>query len=82
MGRSTVDPLTLYIHGGGSLVNGGRVRLFGVDTPERGQHCYSEATERLRELAGGVVRVEAGPRVQDPFGRSLWYVFTEAGERA
>ncbi len=29
----------------------GRVRLFGVDTPERGERCASEATERLREPA-------------------------------
>jgi len=41
-----------------------RVRLFGVDTPERGEKCYREATARLRELAGGEVRVE--------LGRSRW----------
>ena len=34
-----------------------RVRLFGIDTPERGEECYREATTRLRELAGGAVRV-------------------------
>jgi endonuclease YncB( thermonuclease family) len=28
------------------------IRLYGVDTPERGEHCYDEATGRLRELAG------------------------------
>ena len=38
-----------------------RVRLFGVDTPEQGERCYSEATERLKELAGDTVRVELGP---------------------
>ncbi len=37
------------------------VRLFGVDTPERGEKCYIEATARLRELAGDDVRVEIGP---------------------
>ena len=31
-----------------------RVRLFGVDTPERGERCYNEATERLRQLAKDV----------------------------
>ena len=41
------------------------VRLFGVDTPERGEECYREATNRLRELAGGEVRVELGPRSLD-----------------
>ena len=35
-----------------------RVRLYGVDTPERGEPCFEEATERFRELAGGRVRIE------------------------
>jgi endonuclease YncB( thermonuclease family) len=26
----------------------GRIRLYGVDTPERGEECYEEAKERLR----------------------------------
>ena len=57
-----------------------RVRLFGVDTPERGEKCYGEATKGLKELAGQAVRLEAGPRSQDQFGRSLWYVYAEAGD--
>jgi len=56
------------------------VRLFGVDTPERGEKCYREATNRLRELAGGEVRVELGPRSQDRYGRALFYVYTQAGD--
>jgi micrococcal nuclease len=58
----------------------GRVRLFGVDTPERGEGCYREATERLGELACNSVRVEPGPREQDRSGRLLFYVYTENGE--
>ena len=58
----------------------GRIRLFGVDTPERGEQCYREATERLRELAGEVVRVEPGPRAADVYDRFLYYVYTEGGE--
>ena len=42
-----------------------RVRLFGVDTPERGEPCYKEATERTRQLSGDVVRIEAGPRKEE-----------------
>ena len=56
------------------------VRLFGVDTPERGEKCYKEATVRLRELAGGEVRVELGPRSQDRYGRLLYYVYTQDGD--
>lgn len=58
----------------------GRVRLFGVDAPERGERCYSQATNGLRKLAKREVRVEAGPRPQDPNGRLLFYVYTKNGE--
>ena len=43
----------------------GRVRLFGADTPERGQRCFGEATARLAKLAGKAVSVEPGPRSRD-----------------
>ena len=52
---------------------------FGVDTPERGERCYSQAASALRQLAGRTVRVEHGPRSVDPGGRLLFYVFTEGG---
>ena len=55
------------------------VRLFGVDTPERGEKCYREATARLRQLAGDEVRVELGPRSKDRYGRLLYYVYTQDG---
>ena len=53
-----------------------RVRLYGVDTPER----FEKATERFRELAGDRVRIEFGPRSEDQYGRALFYIYTEAGE--
>ena len=57
----------------------GRVRLFGVDTPERGERCYSEVTDRLQELSGSSVRLEDGPRLTDQFGRILAYLYTQDG---
>ena len=45
------------------------VRLFGIDTPERGEACYAEATNRLRELAGSEVLIVADERLQDSGGR-------------
>ena len=36
-----------------ALEGGGRVRLVGVDTPERGEECYEEATDYLRGGVGG-----------------------------
>jgi endonuclease YncB( thermonuclease family) len=69
----------------------GRVRLYGADAPERGDQCFSEATDRLRELAGDDVRLEltrlgfpdSRPEIEagwTAFGRVLAYVYTEAGE--
>lgn len=57
-----------------------RIRLFGVDTPERGEKCFTEATERFKELAGDTVRVEFGPRSLDNYDRILYYVYTASGE--
>ena len=64
------------------LINGTkhRVRLFGIDTPERGEKCYREATSRMRELSGDVVNIESGPRTEDRYGRLLFYLYTQDGE--
>ena len=40
-----------------------------VDTAERGERCFTDVTERFRELAGEAVRVEFGPRQEDRYGR-------------
>jgi endonuclease YncB( thermonuclease family) len=58
----------------------GRVRLFGVDTPERGDKCFAESTNQLEELASEEVRVESGPRAEDSYGRLLYYAYTEDGQ--
>jgi len=74
-------PVLRLIDGDTFVTSGDQsVRLFGVDTPERGEGCYREATARLRELAGGEVRVELGPRSQDRYGRLLYYVYTQGGD--
>ena len=39
------------------------------------------AQHRSVELAGDRVRIEFGPRSEDRYGRALFYVYTEAGER-
>ena len=58
----------------------GRARLYGMDTPERGERCFQEATNRLASLAGEGVRVEPGPSSADPYGRRLLYMYAESGE--
>jgi micrococcal nuclease len=73
-------PVARVIDGDTFDTTHGRVRLYGVDTPELGEECFYEATERFAELAGESVRIELGPRRVDSFGRVLAYIYTEAGD--
>jgi len=57
----------------------GLMRLYGADTPERGQPCYSKATQRMRQLAGDSIRIQFGPRATDQYGRLLAYAYTDDG---
>ncbi len=72
-------PVSRVIDGDTFESPAGTVRLFGVDTPEKGKRCFSQATKALRQLAGTSVRVAPGPRARDPGGRLLYYVFTGNG---
>ncbi len=56
-----------------------RVRFYGVDTPERGEACYAEATARTTALVAESVILVPDARLQDPGGRELRYVFTPEG---
>jgi len=56
-----------------------RVRYYGVDTPERGDRCFREATDRNESLIGGRVLLLPDARDEDAFGRELRYVFTPEG---
>ena len=71
---SVVDGDTLRVR----LVNGRseRVRLIGIDTPERGVCLAAQATSRARRLAGGrhvVLRGDATQDTRDRYGRLLAY---------
>ncbi len=58
------------------LENGDSVRLLGIDTPERGQPCYKEATTWLKELIlKKEVIVERDIEDKDRYERSLRYIF-------
>lgn len=56
-----------------------RVRLFGVDTTERGEPCYREAADRLEQLAGTEVLLAPDARDRDRYGRLLRYVYRPDG---
>lgn len=53
-----------------------RVRIIGIDTPEREQCGYSEASTALREAIGGrsVTLVSGAETNRDTYGRLLRYV--------
>lgn len=57
-----------------------RVRVIGIDTPERGQCGYEAATRRTAELIEGGVILEfpEGRETEDKYGRTLAYVRTPA----
>ncbi len=56
-----------------------RVRVFGIDTPERGQPCFREASDRLEALADSQVLLRPDVRDRDRYGRLLRYLYTPDG---
>jgi micrococcal nuclease len=75
--RSPAFTVTQVIDGDTLDISGGnRVRLIGIDTPERGECGYSEASAALQNLVGGrQVRLVTGARDDvDRYGRLLRYV--------
>ena len=54
------------------------VRLIGIDSPERNEDLYREASDYLRELLRGRrVRIEQDEEQLDRYGRILGYVYVE-----
>ena len=56
-----------------------RIRIFGIDTPERGDRCFTEASELLESLAGDEIRMRTDVRTVDRNGRLLRYVYRPDG---
>ena len=56
-----------------------RVRIFGIDTAERGDLCFAEASARLSDLAAAEIRLVPDSRNRDRNGRLLRYVYTPTG---
>jgi micrococcal nuclease len=60
------------------LEGGERVRLLGIDTPEKGQFLYQEASDWLRaRTEGRVVVLEAGDEDRDKYGRMLRFLYSD-----
>lgn len=57
-----------------------RCRLFGINTPERGQPGYGEATEALRQMLTGVpLIVNTIKDRKEKYGRYLVHIWTTPG---
>lgn len=60
------------------LQDGIRVRLLGIDTPEKGECYYEQARDELKKLIGGkVVRIDKDITDKDKYDRLLRYVILE-----
>lgn len=59
-----------------ALADGRRVRLLGINTPEKGEPLYEEAAATLRELVQGQeVTLEFDEERKDQYDRTLAYLF-------
>ena len=69
--------VTQVIDGDTITVEGGiRVRLIGIDAPERGERCYEEAKKHLEEMIlYKEVYLEKDVTDKDKYGRYLRYVW-------
>lgn len=69
--------ITYVIDGDTAKISTGEsIRLIGINTPERGQPYYEEATNRLKTLVEGKsVRLEKDIVDQDQWGRLLRFIF-------
>lgn len=64
------DTLDVIIDRGFRDTSTMRVRLYGINTPERGEPGYVEATTRLRELVAGPLYITS-VAPHDKYGRWL-----------
>jgi len=71
--------VTHVIDGDTVEIEGGyRVRYIGIDTPEKGEPYYWEASEANRNLVEGKkVRLEKDVENKDKYGRLLRYVWVD-----
>ena len=68
--KRVIDGDTIELRGGE------RVRLLGINAPEKGQYLYKEAKEYLKSLVEGkTVRLVRDKTNKDKYGRFLRYVF-------
>ncbi len=61
-----------------TLNNGKDVRLIGMDTPEAGEKCATEATQAMKNLVlGKYVTIEKDTSEMDKYNRLLRFIYTD-----
>jgi micrococcal nuclease len=61
------------------LLGGDRLRLLGIDTPEKDEPFYDRARQFLETLTlGKTARIEFGNRRRDRYGRLLGYLYIDS----
>ncbi|MEM7821812.1 MAG: thermonuclease family protein [Candidatus Aenigmatarchaeota archaeon] len=75
--KNSVEKVSQIIDGDTiELTNGQKIRLLGIDAPEKGQYYYKEASNRLEQLVKGKeVFLEKDVSNRDNYGRLLRYVY-------
>ena len=75
--QQTVTTVTHIVDGDTfDIASGERIRMIGIDTPERGEYFYKEASIRLEELIGGKeVILTKDISETDRYGRLLRHVY-------
>jgi len=75
--EKVIDGDTLDIEGGVNIVLD-KVRLLGINTPERGEFLYKEAKQKLEDMVSGkLVYLEMDKDNTDKYGRLLRYAVVE-----
>jgi len=59
------------------LSDGQYIRIIGINTPERKQEGYHEATDFLRQFEGKTVILEEEGEARDKFGRLLRHAYVD-----
>ncbi len=84
--REATEATIEFVHDGDTvfLTDGRKVRLLGINTPEIGDEheCYGdEATSELRRMLpqGSLAWVLGDVEKLDQYGRSLLFIYTDAG---
>jgi micrococcal nuclease len=61
------------------LENGERVRLIGIDAPEKGEKCFEEAKNRLQDLVFGKrLLLQKDRSERDRYGRLVRFVYADS----